>query len=205
MWLHQEFKESYPLKYFKDTLYYDTQAAKRKITSSSSDQGILKNWFPGWIPGGSSSDTVTSESVIPSGSEEEDDPKKLSEEDQLLEELGYEAKDNLFLRDRIFLTMNFSLVGGSFQLVTTPSSLADSFFGPEPLVEMAFKSLNFSIDLRPRLKYGSCDLSLGSLTVTDHSHSDSLFPILVQPKGSKVRISILVKGGYMESMYFGKL
>ena len=113
-------------------------------------------------------------------------PTELSEEDQLLNELGYEAKDNPFLRDRIFLTLNFSLSGGSFQLVTTPTSVTDSFYGPEPMLEMTFKSLCFSADLRPRLKYGSFDLSLGSVMVMDHSHSGSLFPILVQPKEEKV-------------------
>lgn len=112
---------------------------------------------------------------------------QLSEEDQLLNELGYEAKDNPLLRDRIFLTLSFSLTGGSFQLVTTPTSLADSFFGPEPLVEMTFKSLCFSADLRPRLKYGSCDLSLGSIMLMDHSHPDTRFPVLIQPKEFKVR------------------
>lgn len=112
---------------------------------------------------------------------------EMSEEEQLLNELGYEAKGNIFLRDRIFLSLSFSLTGGSLELVTTPTSmLSSSFFGPEPLVEMAFKSLCFSVDLRPRLKYAAFDLSLGSLTVIDHFHSESPFPILVQPKGSKV-------------------
>ena len=110
-----------------------------------------------------------------------------AEEDELLHELelDYEARDNILLRDRIFLTLSFSLTGGSFQLVTTPQSMTDSFFGPEPLVELRFHSLRFSADLRPRLHYASLDLSLGSLSIEDHSDSDSLFPILVKPKGAE--------------------
>lgn len=109
-----------------------------------------------------------------------------AEEDELLHELelDYESRDNLLLRDRIFLTLSFSLTGGSFQLVTTPLSMSDSFLGPEPLVELTFQSLCFSADLRPRLRYASVDLSLGSLAIEDHSDSESLFPTLVKPKES---------------------
>ena len=119
-----------------------------------------------------------------------------AEEDELLHELehDYEARDNLLLRDRILLTLSFSLSGGSLQLVTTTPSSASSqgeskfmsefssFLGPEPLVELCFNSLCFSADLRPRLRYASVDLSLGSLSVEDHSDGDSLFPTLVKPK-----------------------
>jgi hypothetical protein len=125
-------------------------------------------------------DVSSSETSGVGGSEHAE--TELSEEEQLLNELGYEARDNLFLRDRIFFTLNFSLSGGSLQLVTTPTALTESFYGPEPLVEMTFKSLCFSADLRPRLKYSSFDLSLGSIMMMDHSHVDSLFPVLVQPK-----------------------
>lgn len=112
-----------------------------------------------------------------------------AEEDELLHELehDYEARDNLLLRDRILLTLSFSLSGGSLQLVTTTSSQEESksvalFLGPEPLVELCFNSLCFSADLRPRLRYASVDLSLGSLSVEDHSDGKSLFPTLVKPK-----------------------
>ena len=117
-----------------------------------------------------------------------------AEEDELLHELelDYEARDNILLRDRIFLTLSFSLMGGSLQLVTTPPPPASeyvtessSFLGPEPLVELQFNSLRFSADLRPRLRYASVDLSLGSLSVEDHSDNDSLFPTLVKPKGAE--------------------
>ncbi len=158
----------------------------------------MKSWFPGWISGGKSlatppeksGDSPSSSSDDPGGGEGqqgEAPSAQSSEEEQLLNELGYEAKDNPFLRDRIFLTLSFSLRGGSFQLVTTPTSITDSFYGPEPMLEMTFKSLCFSADLRPRLKYGSLDLSLGSIMAIDHSHSHSLFPILVQPKEEKVK------------------
>ena len=108
-----------------------------------------------------------------------------AEEDELLHELelDYESRDNLLLRDRIFITLSFSLKGGSFQLVTAPRSMSASFLGPEPLVEMKFHTLCFSADLRPRLRYASVDLSLGGLSVEDHSDGDSLFPTLVKPKG----------------------
>lgn len=116
-----------------------------------------------------------------------------SEEDELLHELehDYETRDSILLRDRIFLTLSFSLSGGSFQLVTTaPASSGStsdsrSFLGPEPLIELRFDSLCFSTDLRPRLRYASVDLSLGSLSVEDHSDSESLFQTLVKPKGEE--------------------
>ena len=115
--------------------------------------------------------------------------QKLSKDDKLLNELGYDETENMAFRDRIFMSLNFSLVGGSFQLVTMPQTivLGKSFFGTDPLMEFTFKSLCFSVDLRPRLKYCSFDLSLGSLSVMDHSESNSLFPILVKPRQSKVR------------------
>lgn len=124
-----------------------------------------------------------------------------AEEDELLHELehDYEARDNILLRDRIFLTLSFSLSGGSLQLVTTPPPFSQesksmneyaSFLGPEPLVELCFNSLCFSADLRPRLRYASVDLSLGSLSVEDHSDSGSLFPTLVKPKGAESKSTL---------------
>ena len=121
-----------------------------------------------------------------------DEDNVLSEEDELLNELGYESQDSVFHRDRIFLTLSFSLTGGSFQLVSTPTSLTDSFLGPEPLVELAFSSLCCSVDLRPKLRYATFDLSLGSLSVQDHTDPDSLFPVLVQPKGFEVWCGVCV-------------
>lgn len=153
------------------------------ISSSSADEGAgLKSWFPGWISGAEPVQPSGSGTQLPGGGED----GQLSEEDQLLNEIGYEGKDNLLLRDRIFLTLSVSLTGGSFQLVTTPTNMTESFYGPEPLLEMTFKSLCFSADLRPRLKYGSFDLSLGSVMMRDHSHPDTAFPVLVQPKDTKV-------------------
>lgn len=114
-----------------------------------------------------------------------------SEADELLNELGYEETDNIVFRDRIFLTLNIFLVGGSFKLGTTPppeDSLA--CLGPKPLVEATFAALSFSVDLRPRFKYCTLDLSLGSLSVLDHSDSNCLFPILVQPRQANVHMGI---------------
>ena len=154
------------------------------ISSSAAERGSgLTSWFPGWISGGTQSSTQQEGAGLPPGDRE---GAGLSEEDQLLNEIGYEGKDNFLLRDRIFLTLNVSLAGGSFQLVTTPTDMTDSFYGPQPLLEMTFKSLCFSADLRPRLKYGSFDLSLGSIMVRDHTHPDTIFPVLVQPKDTKV-------------------
>ena len=166
------------------------QAAKRTIQAESeseqTNQSFLQRWFPGWV----STTTATSQatpatSASPGGAGET--VGMSAEEDELLHELelDYESRDNLLLRDRIFLTLSFSLTGGSFQLVTTPRSVSESFLGPQPLVELRVRSLCFSADLRPRLRYASVDVSLGSLSVEDHSDSDSLFPTLVKPKGAE--------------------
>ncbi len=189
-------------------LQRSSQAAKRRIESESSEsnQGVLQRWFPGWISGYPAKGTVRllSDSSSSPGDDyrngdlenEEPDSGELlergvdsSEEGELLEELGYEEQDNsLFLRDRIFLTLAFSLSKGSFQLVTNPPSDADTaFLGPEPLVELGFSSLCCAADVRPRLRFVSFDLSLGSVTVEDHVDQDSKFPILVQPKGAEVQ------------------
>ena len=53
------------------------------------------------------------------------------------------------------------------------------------MIELRFDSLCFAADLRPRLRYASVDLSLGSLSVEDHSDSESLFQTLVKPKGEE--------------------
>ena len=109
------------------------------------------------------------------------------QEDELLNELGYESQsDGLFFRDRILLTLTFSLGRGSFQLVNASHSQS-SFLGPEPLIELGFASLRCAADFRPKLRYASFDLSLGSLMVQDHLDNESLFPVLVQPKGGEVR------------------
>ena len=159
------------------------QAAKRTIQAESEQnpEGFLQRWFPGWVS--TSQSPASPSSASPSGAEAT--VSMSAEEDELLHELelDYESRDNLLLRDRIFLTLSFSLTGGSFQLVTTSQSTTQTFLGPEPLVELKFQSLGFSADLRPRLRYASVDLSLGSLSVEDHSDGDSLFPTLVKPKG----------------------
>ena len=188
---------------------FHTQAARKRIESESSEsnQGLLQRWFPGWISGyqaqmsreegggkGTENDTNTKpESAVVEQPEEVAGTGVPSvDEGELLDELGYEADhDNVFLRDRIFLTLAFTLGGGSFQLVTTPLSKDISCLGPEPLVEFRFVSLRCAADVRPRLRYASYDLSLGSLTVQDHVDSESLFPVLVQAKGAEVRFGMM--------------
>ena len=120
------------------------------------------------------------------------------QEDELLNELGYEAQsDGLFFRDRILLTLTFFLGRGSFQLVNASRSQS-SFLGPEPLVELGFASLRCAAEFRPKLRYASFDISLGSLMVQDHVDSESLFPVLVQPKGGKVSFLLMVEGWWKE-------
>ena len=195
-----------------------TQAARRRIELeiAETNPGLIQRWFPGWISG---YQARTPQGEEKKGEEEEEMGEGRTEnrsnetqsttmeqsgnaggnevlsveEGELLQELGYEADhDNVFLRDRIFLTLAFSLGGGSFQLVTTPLSQDASCLGPEPLVEFRFESLRAAADIRPRLRYASYDISLGSLTVRDHIDSESLFPVLVQAKGAKVRLNLLM-------------
>ena len=184
------------------------QAARKRIEleTAETNPGLIQRWFPGWISGyqahtpegeeergeeeGEGGVENRRESTILEQSGNAAENEVLSvEEGELLQELGYEADhDDVFLRDRIFLTLAFSLGGGSFQLVTTPLSQDASCLGPEPLVEFRFESLRAAADIRPRLRYASYDISLGSLTVRDHIDSESLFPVLVQAKGAKVRL-----------------
>ena len=187
-----------------------TQAARRRIEleTAETNPGLIQRWFPGWISGYQAHTPEGEEERGEKGEEEgeggvenrsdktesmileQSGNEVLSvEEGELLQELGYEADhDDVFLRDRIFLTLAFSLGGGSFQLATMPLSQDASCLGPEPLVEFRFESLRAAADIRPRLRYASYDISLGSLTVRDHIDSESLFPVLVQPKGAKVRL-----------------
>ena len=80
--------------------------------------------------------------------------------------------------------LSFSLREGSLQLSDTSGDY--SYLGPELIIEMRFSELLFKLDYRPRMKFLKVDTSLHSITVVDHLHPDSLFPILVQPKGSSV-------------------
>jgi len=185
-------KENFFFFFFSPSLSlscFFSQAAK-KVSSATPQPGVLQSWFPGWYSSQPQSQTSSGSTAIPTvsaegGSGGEGGASNLPEEDELLNELGYEEMDNMVFRDRIFLTLNIFLVGGSFQLVTTPSHEAPSsvaFLGPEPLVEATFAALSFSLDLRPRLRYCLLELSLGSLSLLDHSDSNCLFPILIQPR-----------------------
>ena len=88
------------------------------------------------------------------------------------------------MRDKMLAVLSFSLREGSLQLSDTSGEY--SFLGPELITEMRFSELLFKLDYRPRMKFLKLDTSLHSITVVDHLHPDSLFPILVQPKGSSV-------------------
>lgn len=118
------------------------------------------------------------------------------EEEELLEELGYEVHGNsTILRDRNLLQLSFSLKQGSLTLLSSPSPSSRSpsppsllpFLGPEPLVGLIFSSLGCSLDLRPRVRCATFELSLGGLTIEDHVDSLSQFPVLVKHKGAEVR------------------
>ena len=171
--------------------FLSLQDIQARLEPKPSNQGILQRWFPGWgqraptpaDPEGS--DTDRDEATL-----EGDSTLVVAEEDELLDELGYESEDSMLLRDRIFLTLSFSLNGGSLQILSVPKNLSESIYGPEPLLELGFSSLCCSVDLRPRLRYATVDLSLGSLSVLDHTDSDSLFPVLVQPKGVEVCVCV---------------
>ncbi len=152
-----------------------------KLEAESSNQGILQRWFPGWVQ---QPHPLPSEEA---GNDEID--AGLSEEDELLNELGYETQDSVFVRDRIFLTLSFSLSGGSLRLL---SSHTPSLLGPSLFLELGFSSLCCSVDLRPRLRYAVLDLSLGGLSVEDHSDPESLFPVFIQPKGVEVCVCVCV-------------
>ena len=126
-----------------------TQAARRRIEleTAETNPGLIQRWFPGWISGYQAhtpegeeggreegeeegeggvenrSDKAESTTLEQSGNAAGNEVLSV-EEGELLQELGYEADhDDVFLRDRIFLTLAFSLGGGSFQLATTPLSL----------------------------------------------------------------------------------
>jgi len=106
-------------------------------------------------------------------------------EDELLDAIGYDPGSNsVFMRDRMLAVMSFSLREGSLQLSDTSGEF--SILGPELITEICFSNLLFKLDYRPKMKFFKLDASLHSITMVDHLHPDSLFPTLVQPKGSTV-------------------
>ena len=89
--------------------------------------------------------------------------------------------------------LSFTLREGSLQLSDTSGEF--SFLGPELITELRFSELLFKLDYRPKMKFFKLDASLHSVTMVDHLHPDSLFPTLVQPKGSSVSI-VYYCGGF---------
>ena len=109
------------------------------------------------------------------------------EEEELLEELGYESSpSDSTHRDSLFLRLSFTLSRGSLSLLTS-SPLTLPFLGPSPLVSLSFSSLCSSLEIRPRVRGATFELSLGGLSLNDEVDDDSLFPALMRPKGSEVR------------------
>ena len=113
------------------------------------------------------------------------------EEEKLLEELGYEADTHSSLvRDNTLLQLTFTLREGSLTLLSSPSSSSSPSLlalGPECLASLSFSSLCCSLDLRPRVRRVTFDLSLGGLTLEDDCDAQTVFPVLVKPKGDEVR------------------
>ena len=102
-----------------------------------------------------------------------------------MDAIGYDpSSNNIFMRDRMLAVISFSLREGSLQLSDTSGEF--SFLGPELITEICFSELLFKLDYRPKMKFFKLDTSLHSIIMVDHLHPDSLFPTLVQPKGSLV-------------------
>jgi len=111
----------------------------------------------------------------------------ISLEDELLDAIGYDPNsNNVFMRDRKLAVLSFTLREGSLQLSDTSGEF--SLLGPELITEICFSELLFKLDYRPKMKFFKLDASLHSITMVDHLHPDSLFPTLIQPKGSSVSI-----------------
>ena len=109
------------------------------------------------------------------------------EEEELLEELGYESStSDSTHRDSLFLSLSFTLSRGSLSLLTS-SPLTLPSLGPSPLVSLSFSSLCSFLEIRPRVRGVMFELSLGGLSLNDEVDYDSVFPALVRPKGSEVR------------------
>ena len=85
------------------------------------------------------------------------------------------------MRDRKLAVLSFTLREGSLQLSDTSGEF--SLLSPELITEICFSEL---LDYRPKIEFFKLDASLHSIVMTDHLHPDSLFPTLVQPKGSSV-------------------
>lgn len=106
-----------------------------------------------------------------------------------MDELGLEEDgSSKLMRDRIFAVVSLSFERGVLQLTT---SRGTSFLGQDPILELEASDLHCHVDYRPRLRYSSYELSLGSIHVCDHllEEEDSPFHVLVKPKETIVSLS----------------
>ena len=150
----------------------------------------MQRWFTGWMSGYQGQQEhpvreVDGVCVCVSIS----NSQLQEEEEELLEELGYE--DPAFgstHKDSLLLRLSFTLSRGSLSLLSTPSPNSPPSLGPEPLLSLSFSSLCASLDLRPKVRGATFDLSLGGLSLSDDADCDSVFHVLVGPKGEEVRV-----------------
>ena len=123
------------------------------------------------------------------------------EEEELLEELGYDEQ-SFSLKDAILLHLSFSLCQGSLNILRSPahssSTSLPSCFSAEPLVGVVFSWPRCRLDLRPRSRHVTFEVSLGDVRIEDHTDPLSLFPVLVRAKGSEVHLYMYM---YMYVMY----
>ncbi|CAI8042344.1 Vacuolar protein sorting-associated protein 13D [Geodia barretti] len=150
------------------------EAAQARIEKESGNQrepGVMQRWFTGWMSGYQG---------------QQEQPPREEEEEELLQELGYESSpSDSTHRDSLFLRLSFTLSRGSLSLLTS-SPLTLPFLGPSPLVSLSFSSLCSSLEIRPRVRGATFELSLGGLSLNDEVDDDSLFPALMRPKGSEL-------------------
>lgn len=103
------------------------------------------------------------------------------------------ADSTLLKRDHVFALLNFSLKGGSFQLVssyssstaTSPTSPVESSYA-RTLVELEFAGVNMSLESRLRTSSMMFTARLGALYIRDVMTKGSLFPMLVSPQQKRV-------------------
>ena len=186
------------------TLYPCVQAARKLSVEPQS------GWIPSWLYGyGRKSSQPVAEGqplAAAGGVGEKEKPQPLvplpgepppsEEEEELLDEMSEAPTSDAITRDRILATVSFDLKRGSFELVSGGGGGGggggDGVLELDSLLELKFSSLRCLVDIRPRLRYSSYQVSLGSLVVSDPSseeEEESAFSCLIQPKGALVNVS----------------
>ena len=116
------------------------------------------------------------------------------EQQELMDVIGDPIADSTLLkRDHVFALLNFSLKGGSFQLVssyssstvTSPTSPVESSYA-RTLVELEFAGVDMSLESRLRTSSMMFTARLGALYIRDVMTKGSLFPMLVSPQQKRV-------------------